>query len=55
MQVVHNKLCLSGLEAETLLREFGSPLYVYEAEVLRERFRAFQAAFPEYVRKIRES
>ena len=49
MQVVHNKLCLSGLEAETLLREFGSPLYVYEAEVLRERFRAFQAAFPENV------
>ena len=49
MPVVNNKLCFNGLNAEVLVRVFGSPLYVYEAEVLRERFRAFQAAFSEQV------
>ena len=49
MSVVNNKLCFNGLNAEVLVQEFGSPLYVYEAEVLRERFRAFQAAFSEQV------
>ena len=49
MPVVNNKLCFNGLNAEVLVQEFVSPLYVYEAEVLRERFRAFQAAFSEQV------
>ena len=49
MEAIKNRLCFEGLEAEALVQEFGSPLYVYEAEVLRERFRAFQAAFPEKV------
>jgi len=49
MQVVNNRLCFGGLDAPTLVQEFGSPLYVYEAEVLRERFRGFQAAFSQNV------
>lgn len=32
---------------EVLAREFGTPLYVYDARVLEARIRAFQAAFEE--------
>jgi diaminopimelate decarboxylase len=28
-----------------LVERYGSPLYVYDAELVRERYRAFSAAF----------
>lgn len=37
-------LSLGGLEAAALVREFGSPLYVYEEQVLRRRVRELREA-----------
>lgn len=44
MQVRNNKLCLGEVEAESLAREYGTPLYVYEEDVIRSRFAALVAA-----------
>lgn len=39
MEVRDNKLCFGKDNAESLLKEFGSPLYVYEESVIRSQFR----------------
>lgn len=40
-----NNLCtIGGVSACELADEFGTPLYVYEEELIRERFRAFRDA-----------
>lgn len=39
MEVKDNKLYLGGLSAEKLIEKFGSPLYVYEEEVIRSKYR----------------
>jgi len=39
MEVRNNKLYLGGIRARDLLDAFGSPLYVYEEDTLRERAR----------------
>ena len=36
---------IGGVAAEELAARFGTPLYVYDAEVVRERYRAIRAAF----------
>lgn len=38
MQVKNNVLYLGGISAESLVKEYGSPLYVYEAETIRQRY-----------------
>lgn len=45
-----NKLTIGGIAAEELVREFGSPLYVYDAEVIRGRYRKLNDAIP-YAKK----
>lgn len=39
MTVRQNKLYLGGISAESLVRKFGSPLYVYEEDTLRARYK----------------
>jgi diaminopimelate decarboxylase len=46
MQVRNNKLWLGGVEADHLAREYGTPLYVYEEEVIRSRFAGLVEAIP---------
>lgn len=46
MTIEENALLIGGRSAESLLNEFGSPLYVYEAETIRDRFRALRSAIP---------
>jgi diaminopimelate decarboxylase len=46
MQVKNNQLCLGQVEAESLAREYGTPLYVYEEEVIRSRFAGLVEAIP---------
>jgi diaminopimelate decarboxylase len=46
MQVRNNKLWLGEVEADHLAREYGTPLYVYEEEVIRSRFADFVQAIP---------
>ncbi len=42
--VRRNKLYWGGLSCEALVRHFGSPLYAYDEDVVRERARALRAA-----------
>lgn len=34
----NSKLLIGGIQAEKLVEEFGSPLYVYDAAIIKERF-----------------
>ena len=40
-----NRLCLGGRNAEDLVREFGSPLYVYDEATIRARCEELRASF----------
>ncbi len=46
MEVINNTLWLGGLSVEELIQEYGSPLYVYEEEVIREQYRKLCESFP---------
>lgn len=46
MTIENNQLCINGIKAESLVEEYGSPLYVYDAQCIRQKFRQFRAAFP---------
>ena len=37
MNVRNNKLSIGGIEATSLVKDFGSPLYVYDEEIIRTR------------------
>ena len=45
MDVRDNQLCLGGCTAEALVDAFGTPLYVYEEDVIRRQCRAMREAF----------
>jgi diaminopimelate decarboxylase len=40
---------VAGIDAEQLVADFGSPLYVYDADAIRARVARFRAAMPETV------
>ena len=40
MEIRGHRLVLGGVPASDLVREFGSPLYVYEEDRIREQARA---------------
>ena len=46
MEVSEGLLYLGGISADSLLERFGSPLYVYEEDVLISRFRKMRSCFP---------
>ncbi|MCH7759604.1 diaminopimelate decarboxylase [Patescibacteria group bacterium] len=39
MQIKNNKLYLGKIKAEDLIKKYGSPLYIYESEVIRKKYR----------------
>jgi diaminopimelate decarboxylase len=38
MPVQENRLLLGGIAAESLARDYGTPLYVYEEDVVKQRY-----------------
>ena len=38
MQIINNKLVLGRVKADALAKKYGTPLYVYEEEKIRERY-----------------
>ena len=46
MEVINNTMYLGGISVEELMQEYGSPLYVYEEQILRSRFRILNQSFP---------
>ena len=46
MEVSEGLLYLGGISADSLLERFGSPLYVYEEDVMISRFRKMRNCFP---------
>lgn len=49
-EIKNNKLAIGGVSAEELVRQFGSPLYVYDESVVRDRYRTLFSAI-EYPKK----
>lgn len=46
MEIVNNRYRLSGgVDPLALVEQFGSPLYVYDSAVMKQKFDAFKAAF----------
>lgn len=45
MEPVNGKYLIGGLDALELAREFDSPLYVYDAEIMRAKYKRMQDAF----------
>jgi diaminopimelate decarboxylase len=45
MDIKNNRLQMGGCDAEALAGEFGTPLYVYEGEVIRQKCKLFQESF----------
>jgi diaminopimelate decarboxylase len=46
MDIVNNKLQLGGVFAEDLAKKYGSPLYVYEEEIIRQRYQQLVKNIP---------
>lgn len=46
MEIRDHRLTLGGIPASDLVREFGSPLYVYEEDVIRRQCRRLRQAVP---------
>ncbi len=55
MKITDNTLYLEDISAESLVQEYGSPLYVYEESVLRSQFRQLRSGFPEELLSIHYS
>ena len=55
MKITDNILYFADIPVETIMQEYGSPLYVYEESVLRSQFRELSAGFPEGLLEIHYS
>ena len=55
MNIINDTLFLEDISVETLIQEYGSPLYVYEESVLRSQFRQLSSGFPEGLLEIHYS
>jgi len=55
MNITNDTLFLEDISVETLMQEYGSPLYVYEESVLRSQFRQLSSGFPEGLLEIHYS
>ena len=55
MKITDNILYFADIPVETIMQEYGSPLYVYEESVLRSQFRELFAGFPEGLLEIHYS
>ena len=47
MQVENGELILGGVGAKTLAKEYGTPLYVMDENVIRSSMRAFRSSMEE--------
>ncbi len=47
LEYKNGELYLEGVSLKELAREFGTPLYVYSANHIREKFEAYKKAFPD--------
>ncbi len=45
-EVNNNEICIGGISAANLISKFGSPLYVYNESVIKERYRSLYRAIP---------
>ena len=55
MNISDDTFFLGDIPVETLMQEYGSPLYVYEESVLRSQFRQLASGFPEELLEIHYS
>ncbi len=46
MEIRENKLYLGGISAEELVKQYGSPLYVYEEDTITNNYKKLVSAIP---------
>ncbi|MBI2134000.1 diaminopimelate decarboxylase [Candidatus Woesearchaeota archaeon] len=51
MKTRNNRLMIGEIEADQLVKKYGSPIYVYDEEIIRNRFRELKESIP--YRKLR--
>ena len=47
LEYKNGELFLEGVSLKELAKEFGTPLYVYSASLIKDRFNAYKEAFPD--------
>ncbi|MCX6190477.1 MAG: diaminopimelate decarboxylase [Bacteroidetes bacterium] len=47
MEFVNNKFCIQGIPVQELAFDFGSPLYVYDGEKIKQQYHKLKEAFNE--------
>ncbi len=52
MEIINDSFELGGIPIETLIQNYGSPIYVYEESILRSQFRQLRDGFPENLLEI---
>ena len=45
MELINNEFYIRNLPAAQICQEFGTPLYVYDAETIKEQLQRFRRAF----------
>ncbi|NVK83686.1 MAG: diaminopimelate decarboxylase [Cytophagia bacterium] len=53
MELVNGRYCIQGIDLEGLTGEFGTPLYVYDAEKIKSQFNRLKSAFSSVDMKVK--
>jgi len=53
MEIIDNKYCIQGIDVKDICKEFGTPLYVYDADVIERQVNSFKNAFSQINCKIK--
>ena len=53
MEIVDGRYTIQGLDVEMVAREYGSPLYVYDASKISEQVQKMKGAFPDLNMRIK--
>lgn len=53
MKLVNNKYTLGGVDLLDIAKDFGSPVYVYDAETIKRQYEKLCSAFPEVNLKVK--
>lgn len=53
MELVNGRYCIQGIDLEGLTQEFGTPLYVYDAEKIKSQFNRLKSAFSSVDMKVK--
>jgi len=53
MELINNKYCIQGIDVKDICNEFGTPLYVYDSDIIHRQVNHFRNAFKQINCKIK--